>query len=99
MRGKVKYIRRKVETVVNSSDYHSHDYHGIRTSSTWATLYNGDVVLLNENDILQYYGRNRFSDNLIQTLNNDLHNCYINYRDYFDGTYQINGSISNYINQ
>lgn len=92
MRGKVKRVTRNVYGV----HYGGTSYTERRTN-VWAELYNGDGVEIDEDDILSYYGRQRFSGNLVQMLNGDLHNVWIDYYEDDSGFYCLDGCLSDYI--
>jgi hypothetical protein len=92
MRGKVKRVTRSVYGV----HYGGTSYTERRTS-VWAELYDGTDVQIDEDDILSYYDRERFSDRLVSMLNNDLHNEWIDYYEDDSGFYWLDGSIDDYI--
>ena len=97
MKGKVKQIKRSVEYVGNSAYQHSHDLHDIRMTCLYAETYEGHQVLIDEKNVLYYFGRQRFSDNLLADLNSILCNKLIDYQKNIDGDYCLSGYISNYI--
>ena len=92
MRGKVKKVNRNVYGV----HYGGTSYTERRTN-VWAVLYDNTGVQLDEDDILSYYGRERFSDNLVNMLSRDLHNKWIDYYEDDSGFYWLDGSIDDYI--
>lgn len=92
MRGKVKRVTRYVSNVHYGGTYHTE-----RRTNLWAELYDGGGVQIDEDDVMSYYGRQRFSDNLISILNNELHNVWIDYYEDDSGFYWLDGSISDYI--
>lgn len=98
MKGKVKVIKRSEWYVGSQADLHSHENHNTRITSLYAETYNGHKVLINESDVLSYYGRQRFSDNLLSDLNVALQNKLISYESNEDGDYILTGSISIYLN-
>ena len=51
MRGKVKYVKRSVWFVEAQESIPNHDTHAIRHTCTYAVLYNGDNVDIDEDDI------------------------------------------------
>ncbi len=97
MRGKVKYVQRNVFYKENLEYRHSHDVHAVRYTNTIAVLYNGDKVYLDEDDIRDYYDHQRITSAVINELNNDLHNVYIEYEEDEDGDYCLDGTLSDYI--
>lgn len=97
MKGKVKNVKRNVFNIENATYTHSHDVHSERRTNMWVKLYNNDEVEIDESDILRHYKRVKFSDKLIDTLRNELHNKYIEYDFSNDGTFILHGSMSNYI--
>lgn len=97
MKGKVKQIKRSEWYVGNQAYQHSHDLHDIRMTCLYAETYEGHQVLIDEKDVLNYFGRQRFSDNLLADLNSLLRNKLIDYQKNRDGDYCLSGNISNYI--
>ncbi len=97
MRGKIKYIRRNVWYVGNQAYHWSSDFHDVRCTRTFAMLYSGDGVIIDEDDIRNYYGRSRITDGLIQELNQTLHNVWIEYYEGEGGDYYLDGEFSDYI--
>ena len=71
MRGKVKYVTRSIWYKENVQTVWSSDYHAVRYTNTYAVLYNGDKVNIDEDDIRDYYDRSRITDVLINELSND----------------------------
>lgn len=97
MRGKVKYVTRSIWYKENVQTVWSSDYHAVRYTNTYAVLYNGDKVNIDEDDIRDYYDRSRITDVLINELSNDLHNVWINYSEGDDEDYWLGGELSDYI--
>ena len=97
MRGKVKYVTRSVWFVEAQDSVPSHDTHAIRHTCTYAVLYNGDNVEIDEDDIRDYYGCRNLTTNRIAELSEDLHNVYIEYSEDWDGDYCLDGELSDYI--
>ena len=60
-------------------------------------LYSGDGVIIDENDIRNYYERSRITDGLIQELSQTLHNVWIEYYESEGGDYYLDGELSDYI--
>ncbi len=56
MTGKVKFVRRETGLIESSSDHWSSIYHPERVTRTWAQLYNGDEVDIEEEQIRDFYG-------------------------------------------
>ena len=54
MRGKVKYVKREVWYKGRDVDWPSSDVHPLRITGTYAVLYNGDVVEIDEDDVREY---------------------------------------------
>ncbi len=96
MEGKVKQIKRSEWYVGSQSIQHSHDWHNIRQTCLYAITYDGQNVIINESDVLSYFGRQRFSDNLVAELNSLLRNKTIEYEKSGDGDYCLKGSVSDY---
>ena len=59
MRSKVKYVTRSIWYEENQSDHYRSDVHAVRYTTTYAVLYNGDEVDIDEDDIRDYYDRSR----------------------------------------
>jgi len=97
MRGKIKCIKRPVEYVGNMAYQHSHDLHDIRMTCLYAETYEGHQILIDEKDVLNHFGRQRFSDSLIFDLNSQLHNKVIEFEKNEEGDNCLKGSIGNYI--
>ena len=97
MRGKVKYVTRSVWYVESQSDHWSSDVHALRCTDTYAVLYNGNNVSIDEDDIRDYYGRSKITRELVSELSNDLHNEWIEYYEDEDGDYYLDGELSDYI--
>lgn len=74
MEGKVKNVKRACWEKERKSEHWNSDVQSLRFIVTFAVLYNGDRVDINEDDIRTHYGRVRITDNLILELNDALHN-------------------------
>ena len=97
MRGKVKYVTRSIWFEECQSDHWCSDVHPVRYTNTYAVLYNGDEVDIDEDDIRDFYGcRNLIADR-ISELSDDLHNVWIEYSEDWDGNYCLDGELSDYI--
>ena len=97
MRGKIKCIKRSELYVGNSAYQHSHDLHDIRMTCLYAEIYEGHQVLIDEKDVLNYFGRQRFSDSLMFNLNTLLHRKVIEFEKNEEGNNYLTGSIGDYI--
>lgn len=97
MGAKIKCIKRSELYVGNSAYQHSHDLHDIRMTCLYAETYEGYQVLIDEKDVLNYFGRQRFSDSLIFDLNTQLHNKVIEFEKNKEGDNCLKGSIGDYI--
>lgn len=97
MRGKVKYVTREVNYVECSSDHWSSDSHAVRNTNTYAVLYNGDYVDIDEDDVRDYYNCHRITRNLIGELSDELHNEWIEYYEDEYGDFCLDGCLSDYI--
>ena len=97
MRGKIKCIKRPVEYVGNMAYQHSHDLHDIRMTCLYAETYEGHQVLIDEKDVLNHFGRQRFSENLIAELNSVLRNKLVQYEKNEEGDYCLLGGIDDYL--
>lgn len=97
MRGKVKDVTRDVWYEECTSDHWSSHSHPQRFTNTYAVLYNGDEVDIDEDDIRDYYGCRNLTANIIGQLNDDLHNEYIEYYEDEDGDYCLDGCLNDYI--
>jgi len=96
MKGKVKQIKRSEWYIGNQAYQHSHDLHDIRMTCLYAETYEGHQVLIEKADVLRYFGRQRFSDNLIGELNVQFRGKRIEYEKNADGDFCLKGSIRNY---
>lgn len=97
MEGKVIDVERKEWYTGAQSIQNSSSEHNIRHTNTFAKLDNGDNVIINEGDILNTFNRTRFSDKIIKELKDKLLGENINYSE-VDGDYQLDGSVSQYLN-
>ena len=97
MRGKVKYVTRNVWYIENTENHWDSELHARRCTNTYAVLYNDDNVDIDEDDIRDYYDCHNLTGNIIQQLNNDLHNEWIEYYEDEDGDYCLDGCLSDYI--
>lgn len=97
MKGKVKYVTRSVWYEENQSDHWSSHEHATRCTNTYAVLYNGDEVDIDEDDIRDYYDCSHITSNIIRQLSDDLHNEWIEYSEDWDGDYSLDGDLSDYI--
>ena len=97
IRGKVKYVTRSIWYEENKSDHWRSDVHAVRYTNTYAVLYNGDEVDIDEDDIRDYYDRSRITRDLVSELSDDLHNEWIGYYEDEDGDYCLDGELSDYI--
>ena len=73
------------------------DVHPVRYANTYAMLYNGDEVFIDEDDIREHYHRTNITEKLINELNNSLHNKRIETYSSADGSYWLKGKLSDYI--
>ena len=97
MRGKVKYVTRDVWEKEIQSNHWSSDYHTERCTNTYAVLYDGNEVEIDEDDIRDYYDCCRITGNIVNQLSDDLHNEWIEYSEDWDGDYSLDGELSDYI--
>ena len=97
MRGKVKEVKRSEWHVATQQNWPLHDVHATRATNTYAVLYDGKNVSIDEDDIRRFYGCQRITEACIAKLSNDLHNKEIEYTTDGDGDYCLVGSISQYI--
>ena len=97
MRGKIKYVTRSVWYVENRQDHWRSDVHAVRCTNTYAVLYNGDKVSIDEDGIRDFYDCSRLTQNRISELNDDLHNVWIEYEEDYDGDYWLEGDLEDYI--
>ena len=67
------------------------------SSCTYAVLYNGDEVDIDEDDIRDYYDTRYLTANVIASLSECLHNVYIDYYEDEDGDYCLDGCLEDYI--
>lgn len=72
-------------------------YMPVRYTNTYAVLYNGDEVDIDEDDIRDYYDCSRITRELVSELSDDLHNEWIEYYEDEDGDYCLEGELSDYI--
>lgn len=99
MRGKVKNVRRSQWYSENSADHWSSNSHAVRHTNTYAELYDGTCVDIDEDDIRDFYEVRNLTRDVIDDLNDDLHNEYINYYADEDGDYCLDGDLSDYISE
>lgn len=97
MKGTVKFVKRSVWFSECQADHWSSDVHPVRHTCTYAILYNGNEVYLDEDDIRSYYDRSRITRDLVYDLSNDLHNVNIEYYEDDDGDYCLDGVLCDYI--
>lgn len=103
--GKVRNVRWERIERECSSDHWSSDVHPTYESYILADLYDGDYNRISEDmyvditdDVLDYYGRQRVSWNLVNEVNDALHNVWINYYyDEEDDEDYLDGDLGNYI--
>ncbi|MEG2013582.1 MAG: hypothetical protein RR063_10340 [Anaerovoracaceae bacterium] len=93
----MKYVTRSVWYVGNQAYQHSSDWHDVRHSNTYAVLYNGDEVGIDEDEIRSCYNRTRITQDLITELSDDLHNVWIEYSADDDGDYWLEGDLYNLV--
>lgn len=94
MRGKVKYVDRSIW--YRGDPWQSSKQE--RCTNTFAVLYNGDEVVIEEDDIRNYYDCSKITRYRIDELSNDLHNVWIEYDEYDDDDgYFMCGELSDYI--
>lgn len=93
MEGKVKKVWRDVWYVEGTEDHWSSDVHPLRCTRTYALLYDDNEVDIDEDDIRDYYGCTNITRNIIESLNDDLHNEKIEYDE--DG--DLIGELADYI--
>lgn len=97
MEGIVKYVTRNVWYEECTSDHWRSDVHPRRYTCTYAVLYNGDEVEIDEDDIRDFYDCYNLTANVIQGLNDDLRNECIEYYEDDDGDYYLDGCLEDYI--
>ena len=95
MRGKVKYVDRAIWYVGNPYRPSQQE----RQTNTYAVLYNGDEVDIDEDEIRDYYDCSRITQSLLGQLSDDMHNVWIEYSEYDDPDdgYYLDGELSDYI--
>ena len=54
-------------------------------------------IVINEADVLAFFGRQRFSDNLVEELNGLFHNKWVECEVNEDGDLCLKGKISDYL--
>lgn len=97
MEGKVKQVKRSVWEKGRTSDFGSHDIHAVRNTNTYAVLYNGDRVSINEDEIRRCYDCQRITDNIVSRLSDDMHDKDINYKEGTDGNYWLDDPLGRII--
>lgn len=97
MRGKVKFVKRNTSYIGNQSDQYRSDVHDVRFTTTNAILYDGNEVVIDEDDIREYYNRKRINDSLVKIISDSLHNVWIDYYEDSDGVFWLQGSINDYL--
>lgn len=93
MKGKVKKVWRDVWYVEGTEDHWKSDVHPLRCTRTYALLYDENEVDIDEDDIRDYYECSNITRNIIESLNDDLHNVWIEYDE--DG--DLIGELADYI--
>lgn len=96
MRGKVKYVKREVWYKGRDVDWPSSDVHPLRITGTYAVLYNGDVVEIDEDDVREYFDCRRITGNIVASLSDEMHNVWIEYES-DDDEYYLEGCLNDYI--
>lgn len=97
MKGKVKYVTRSVWYIGNAADQYRSDVHDIRYTTTNAILYDGREVVIDEDDIKEYYERSRITDKLVNTISESLHNIWIKFTTDNDGVHHLYGKLEDYL--
>lgn len=87
MRGKVKYVDRDV--------WYEGDHD--RYTNTYAVLYNGDTVCIDEDEIREFYDCKYITRSIINELSNDLHNEWIEYSGDWEGDYWLDDDLDDII--
>lgn len=97
MKSKIKQVKRNIWYVGSPFIQHSHDYHDVRHTCMYAETYDGKMIVINEADVLTFFSRQRFSDNLVEELNGLFHNKWVECEENEDGDLCLKGKISDYI--
>ena len=82
MKGKVRYVKRAVWWEYNE-----------RCTNTFAVLYNGDNVCIDEDEIRECYDCSHITRSLIQELSDDLRNEWIEYSEDWYGDYWLDDNL------
>ena len=94
----VKKIDRSEWHVGMQGCSYTRDNHTTRQTCTYATMVNGDKVIIDEQQILAHYGRQRITEALIYgELSSALTGKRINYSKGSDGEYHLDGTLGQYI--
>ena len=99
MRGKVKFVKRNIWLIENKLFHWSSEVRPLRSTVTYAVLYNDHRVGICEDDIRAYYRRERITTELIHSLDKALHNKWIEYdkdKYTFKRTMVSVGEVQNY---
>ena len=97
MRGKVKYVSRAILYRGNKEFQSDPDIHPVRYTNTYAVLYNDHEVDIDEDEIREFFGRKRITNDLINKLSNDLHNVWIEYSEDDEGGYSFDDDLEDLI--
>ena len=97
MRGKVKFVKRNIWLIENKLFHWSSEVRPLRSTVTYAVLYNDHRVGICEDDIRAYYRRERITTELIHSLDKALHNKWIECdKDKYED-YKLKGILSDYL--
>lgn len=96
MKGIVKNVNRSI-VVRRTQGFLAQGEHGIRETTTFATLEDGKHVEIPEDLIRNKYKRKNINNNLIERLKQDLTGKDIEYEDDKDGNGILKGDITAYI--
>lgn len=98
LKGVVKSVIRQEWFTENAKEHWSSDSHPVRNTNTFAKLENGTCVDLPEKQILEIFGRTRFSDKLIELLSRSLKGKTIDYEKNSEGNI-LKGNLSDYLDK
>lgn len=97
MKGKVKYVTRSIWYEENQEYHWRSDVHAVHYTNTYAVLYSGEEVDIDEDDIRNYYDCRYITQEIIHELSEDLHNVWIKFYEDDDNNYCLDGELGDYI--
>lgn len=97
MRGKVKFVKRNIWLKENKLFHWSSEVRPLRSTVTYAVLYNDERVGICEDEIRACYQRDRITIELIGSLDKALHNKWVEFDKDKHEDYKLKGKWSDYL--